>query len=435
MTAIIASSPNAIISMDLDGTIETWNEAATETFGYTAEEAIGRSISMIVPGEREDQLQQALATLRKGQSVGPIETTRVRRDGTPFDAIVSGSPIRGEDGTIVGVAGTIVDVTDRKKLNAQLRQAQKMETVGTLAGGVAHDFNNILHSSAAYLQMALDELPPESPVRELLERSQKGLDRAEDLVGKLLTFSRRERTTMTEVNLAAVVQETIDLTRPSLPDCVQLETSLCEACCQGCTVHGDAGQLQQVVMNLVTNAIQAMAADDPGCSQGGILNVDVRTTTVDDPADRCLTVKPGPYVCVTVSDTGPGMDRETKARVFEPFFTTKKTGEGTGLGLSVVHGIVQSHEGGHSCFVSARRRNDVRSVHPTSTRNDECSRGTGRVGMTSVDRLGPGRRAAGARGRRKTFGRRRVYRVNGRGGNAAALATTHALPNRLNRDP
>lgn len=345
MAAIVASSPNAIISMDLDGTIETWNEAATKTFGYTADEVIGESIALIVPNEREDQLQQALAALRKGHSVGPIETTRVRRDGTQFDALISGSPVRNEDGTITGVAGTVVDIADRKMLNAQLRQAQKMETIGTLAGGVAHDFNNILHSSTAYLTMALDALPPESPARDLLERSRRGLDRAEDLVGKLLTFSRREATTMTVVDFVSIVQETIELTRPSLPDCIQLELSLC-AGGQPCMVRGDAGQLQQVIMNLVTNAIQALKADDPSCSRGGTLHVDVRTTTVDaDRADHCLNLEPGRYARVTVRDTGPGMDPETKARIFDPFFTTKEAGEGTGLGLSVVHGIVQSHDG------------------------------------------------------------------------------------------
>jgi PAS domain S-box-containing protein len=242
--------------------------------------------------------------------------------------------------------GVLLDITRRKQLQSQLRQAQKMETVGTLAGGIAHDFNNILHAAMVYLRMALEDLPEAHATADFLARAEKGLKRAEGLVDKLLTFSRQEGKTVEEnVNVSAVIRETMELVESSVPDRVEMRVEMNE----DCTVIGDPGQLQQVAMNLLTNAAQALKSQDETASF--VLDVEVRSTEVDrDLASRYLNLDPGRYVRISISDTGPGMDQETKERIFEPFFTTKEVGKGTGLGLSVVHGIVQAHEGEVTVF-------------------------------------------------------------------------------------
>jgi nitrogen-specific signal transduction histidine kinase/CheY-like chemotaxis protein len=228
-----------------------------------------------------------------------------------------------------------------------------METVGTLAGGIAHDFNNILHATRAYLELLHDSMPENAPYGTVLDRVFVGLDRAKGLVDKLLTFSRQEgKTTEEPVDVADVVDETLALAEPSVPDDVQVRTVMPE----GCIVRGDPDQLQQVTMNLVTNAAQALADDDarpratgsPDDAPAGkkVLDIAVRNTHVGtDLAQEYLHLTPGPYVRITVSDSGPGMEADTQERIFEPFFTTKDVDKGTGLGLSVVHGIVQAHDG------------------------------------------------------------------------------------------
>jgi len=261
----------------------------------------------------------------------------------------------------------VVDVTERKQLEAQLRRAQKMETVGTLAGGIAHDFNNILHAAMVYIKMACDDLPEDSSSHTLLTHAQQGLSRSEELVDKLLTFSRQEGKTVEErVDLSDVVRETMDLIAPSLSDALSLRTDL-EA---NCIVQGDPGQLHQVAVNLMTNAVQAMEAHDGRTSC--VLDVDVRRTDIDDDlADRYLTLDPGRYVCLSISDTGPGMDADTKERIFEPFFTTKEVGKGTGLGLSVVHGIVQAHDGEITVFTEPGKGSTFNVYIPCA--NDEAA--------------------------------------------------------------
>jgi signal transduction histidine kinase/CheY-like chemotaxis protein len=245
--------------------------------------------------------------------------------------------LRLSNDTHVGIG---IDLTERKRLETQLRRAQKMETVGTLAGGVAHDFNNIIHAVKAYLQLIEAELPDDHDVQPLLSRAQGGVHRSEGLVEKLLTFSRQDTSTEhVPVEVCDVVQESIELSAPSLPDDVSVRTRLPG----GCTVLGDPGELHQVVTNIITNAGQAMAQVD---GRDPVLDVSVRPIDVDaDLAQRHLNLDPGRYVVLSISDTGPGMDAQTQERIFEPFFTTKKVGEGTGLGLAVVHGIVQSHSG------------------------------------------------------------------------------------------
>lgn len=342
---LMEASANEIIVVNAN-TLEIVqvNRGARENLGYREAELLGRSVATITESDL-DEIEQRLDRLRSGEKEQIIyESTHVRRDGSTYPVLVH-LQFSGDETPPVFLA-IILDITERKKLEAQLRQAQKMETVGTLAGGVAHDFNNILHSAKMYLQLGLEDVPEDDPVHEFLTEAEQGLQRAETLVEKLLTFSRQEEGQSAEehVDLSDVVQESIDLVTPSLDSRIELRTDLNPEC----TILGDPGQLHQVATNLMTNASEAIAEQDPDAD--GVLDVSVQQTTVaTDLARRYPNLEPGPYVRLSISDTGPGMDEETRERIFEPFFTSKDD-DGTGLGLSVVHGIVRAHRGTITVF-------------------------------------------------------------------------------------
>ncbi|HET6348788.1 MAG TPA: ATP-binding protein [Candidatus Krumholzibacteria bacterium] len=253
-------------------------------------------------------------------------------------------PRRDASGRIVGVSGVAWNVTARvraeemaRDLEAQLRQSQKMETVGTLAGGIAHDFNNILSPILGYADLALLDIPPGHPARDDIEQVMKAARRARGLVEQILIFSRRSDQVMRPVQLHLVVNEALKLIRSMLPSSIELSQRIEK---EGDTVLADAGQMHQVVMNLTTNAVHAMR------NTGGVLRVVLGHREIDaGTAEKLGDLVPGSYVVLSVIDHGEGMDADTRNRVFEPFFTTKRPGEGTGLGLSVVHGIMHSHGG------------------------------------------------------------------------------------------
>ena len=340
LASIVTSTSRAILGLTPEGHIQTWNAAAEALYGYAADEVEGKHISMLVPPDRTDETADLLQQIRNGTTVDRVETVRVCKDGSHIDVLLTVSPIL-DDGTVVGISSISHDITERKQLEAQLRQAQKMETVGTLVGGIAHDFNNILHAATAYITLSQEDAPEGHLIQTYLQHAERGLENATELVRKLLTFSRPEQMVGQEtVNLTPLVGNVVDLAKPSLPKKIDVRTHVDDAC----RVRGNAGQLQQVVMNLVTNAGQAMEVNDPG--RPCILDVRLQTVSVDhDLARRYLHLDTGPYVHLAVSDTGPGIDAATRERIFDPFFTTKEPDKGTGLGLSVVHGIVQAHNG------------------------------------------------------------------------------------------
>ena len=280
------------------------------------------------------------------------------RDGTPFDCELEiftakrrrlnvraiGQAVRDAYGNIAGIEGAFQDVTERKNaeqahgsLEAQLRESQKMEAIGTLAGGIAHDFNNILGTILGNAELARQDAGANWQALVSLEEIQKAGHRARDLVQQILSFSRRQATSRRVMSLPAVVEESVRLLRATLPGGVRIE---CRCAADTPSVVADPTQVQQVLLNLGTNAAHAM--------EGRFASIDIRVEgiTLDEASARFdLNLRPGRYARVVVSDTGHGMDAVTRRRIFEPFFTTKPAGKGTGLGLSVVHGIMQAHEG------------------------------------------------------------------------------------------
>jgi PAS domain S-box-containing protein len=281
---------------------------------------------------------QAFQEVLEGHRASVLREYRFAQpDGTELwgQTSVSRLPPQGERGPRLLVF--VVDVTRRKQLEARLRQSQRLETVGTLTGGIAHEFNNVLHTARGYLEMGLDN--PDASSWTFVERAGSNLERASELVEQLLTFTQQEAKASDErVDVGSVVRDAVDLTRPALPDNVTARVDTED----GAIVRGDGSKIQQVAVNLVTNAGQAMA----GQADPAVLDVFMTTVAIDsDLAALHVDLDPGRYACLTVSDTGPGMNEEMQKTIFDPFFSTKDVGKGTGLGLAVVHGIVSAHDG------------------------------------------------------------------------------------------
>lgn len=307
------------------------NKEFERVLGWSAEDA--RATDLMAACYPDPEYRQEVAAFMQAPGTGWKNFKLKNRAGD--DVFCAWTNIRLSDNTQVGIG---IDRTDRRQLEAQLRQSQKMETIGTLAGGVAHDFNNILHAVLVYVQLTTAELPAEHSTQTYLDRAAGGIERAKKLTEQLLAFSRKGRPEESETfDVEAIVRETVDLLQPTLSPEVELALRIDD----GCAIEGDPDQIQQVVMNLLTNAHQAM--DD---GSGGVIEVDLRPVDVDaDIAARHLHLEAGSYMRLMISDTGSGIDPDVKEHIFEPFFTTKTNGEGSGLGLAVVHGIVRSHEG------------------------------------------------------------------------------------------
>ena len=325
----------------LNRTFEQWYKvSASELLGRPMEDFFKVTNFSHDPGfNLGHHIEKALS----GEVVS-FERTLYEGGGKAVHRYFTYVPHIGEGGEVKGLFAHGVDITERKRAEqerertaAQLRQAQKLEAIGSLAGGIAHDFNNILTPIIGFADLLQDDLPEGSPEAENVARILSAADRARDLVGQILTFSRQSERERGPVAIASVLKDALKLLRASIPATIEIRANIDENCGN---VLGDPTEIHQVVMNLCTNAYQTM-----GSSSG---TVEVSLTAVDVTPELARThanLREGPYVTLTVDDNGPGIDPGIGERIFDPFFTTKKVGKGTGLGLSVVHGIVNSHGG------------------------------------------------------------------------------------------
>ena len=325
-----------IFSLDKEGRF-TYISPKIERFtGYTAEEAVGRGFFEFVHPDDLSSLQEEFEKALGGKSASPFEFRIFSSDEGTRYVYTSSSPFY-QDGKLEGLIGVMGDTTERKRLEEQLRQKQKMEAVGQLTGGVAHDFNNLLQVINGYTELILKKTDQQSPLFPPLEMVAKAGNRAAGLVGQLLAFSRRQILRPETLDMNEVVSGLLKMLKRILGENIRI---LFTPGYPIGTVFADRGQIEQVVMNLCLNARDAMP-------QGGTLSLEVSQLYLDQ--EYCLRqssgTKPGLYILLSVSDTGIGMDHETLQHIFEPFFTTKKLGRGTGLGLSTVYGIVQQHNG------------------------------------------------------------------------------------------
>jgi nitrogen-specific signal transduction histidine kinase/CheY-like chemotaxis protein len=234
------------------------------------------------------------------------------------------------------LVGDIEDITDTKEMERRLIQSQKMEAIGSLAGGIAHDFNNLLSPIIGYAELLLSDLPEGSEAHENIGRIHSAGKRAGDLVRQILTFSRSTDSEIKPLKIAPILKEVMQLVRSTIPATIEIKHVIDPRCAM---VMADPTQVHQVAMNLITNAYHAMR------TTGGAMDVRLENCTIEVGESVGLTLSPGDYVCLTVADTGHGMDSATLSKIFDPYFTTKERGEGTGLGLAVVHGIVRKFNG------------------------------------------------------------------------------------------
>jgi two-component system, cell cycle sensor histidine kinase and response regulator CckA len=346
LAAIVECSADAIVSIDLDGVITSWNHAAERLFGYTTAEVIGTSAFELIEPRLRAKARSFIARARAGERLPLYETLRVRKDGTLVPVSVSLSAVRGPDGEPTGLAAIYYDLTERKCLEERLRQAQKMEAVGRLAGGVAHDFNNLLTVINGFAEILQDQLPLGDRRRDMAGEIRKAGQRAAELTQQLLAFSRRQIVAPRVLDLNVVVADLERMLRRLIGEDVELATVLRSGVGR---VDADPGQLEQVILNLAVNARDAMP-------RGGKLTIETGTAELDEEYARIRQeVRPGQYALLAVSDSGCGMTDEVKARLFEPFFTTKEPGSGTGLGLATVYGIVKQARGHVEVYSEAGR--------------------------------------------------------------------------------
>ena len=332
LAALIEQATESVMVTDTQGRIVYVNKAFEKLTGYTMAEVFHQNPRILNSGHQSKEFYQRLwATINSGNTWRGKFVNK-RKNGSLFQEEAIIFPVKNDDGDMVNICKISRDITREAQLEEQLRQAQKLETIGTLAGGIAHDFNNILAPIMGYTDMALASLPPDHPLYEDLQQVLNGAKRGKELVEQILLFSKKTEKTLKPVSVQLVVREALKLLRPSIPATIDIVTDIDDATA---AVMADAAQIHQVIVNLCTNAYHAME------NSGGIITIRLGKAAAPLPA----TVPPGEYVHLAIADTGIGMDKQTLQRIFEPFFTTKSVDKGTGLGLSVVHGIVQSHHG------------------------------------------------------------------------------------------
>ena len=344
---LLESTAEGIYGVDTKGHCTFCNPSGLRMLGYGKEkDLIGRNMHSLIHHRRKDGSpypeQDCKIYSAYWENRGSHDDSEVfwRADGTSFPVEYWSYPIESR-GTIVGAVVTFVDITDRQKLEAQLIQSQKMEAIGTLAGGVAHDFNNILTAIIGYGSILQRKMPDVDPLKANVVNILESAQRAARLTKNLLTFGRRQSLTPVPVDLNSVIRRVEKLLLPLIGEDIDLTVDLSDA---DLIVRADTGQLEQVLMNLATNARDAMP-------QGGCFTIRSERTTFDREQAHIHGIPAaGSFAALSVSDTGSGMDEATRLKIFEPFFTTKEVGRGTGLGLAMAYGIIRQHNGTISVY-------------------------------------------------------------------------------------
>ncbi len=344
---IFERTPEGLFQTNSEGLIVNANPALARMFAYESPQELIEAAAQTArqryscPG----QLTELLRLVRQGNNIEGHEMEVSRKDGNPAWISVDMRVVRDVDGEAVRFDGGIRDITERKRFEAEktnleslLRKAQRLETIGTLAGGIAHDFNNVLAIIMGYAELVRADLPDRSREKQNIERALQACNRAKDLVRQILSFCRFSgECERTPIDVRPTIEEVLDYFRSAYSGVIEIRENLAE---EGALMLANHSQIHQVLMNLCANAVHAME------STGGVLEVELAEADLAQSRDAMrVTGKPGPYVRLTVRDTGHGMDAATLERIFEPYFTTKPAEKGSGIGLAVVQGIVKSHEG------------------------------------------------------------------------------------------
>ena len=343
LATVVEHSDDAIVGLTPEGLITAWNHGAEKMFGYTAAEMLGQPAAVIASREGAGQQADVLAHMRRGEGALSYEARRLRKDGTPVELALTLTPILDQAGTVIAVSAIARDITAAKEATEHQRaiaerthQAQRMESLGKLAGGVAHDFNNILAIIGNYTDFAIEETADRPQVQADLKQARTAVARATNLTRQLLTFTRSDAIQPQDIDLNAAIAEVHVMLQRTIGEHINL---IAVRAPQPLMVHADPGQVQQILLNLAINARDAMP-------EGGTIVLEANTATLNgDEINMQPPLPAGTYARLLVSDTGHGMSPDTTARIFEPFYTTKPRGQGTGLGLATVYGIVTEAAG------------------------------------------------------------------------------------------
>ncbi len=335
--AVLNTVGSMVLVLDREGTIVRFNRTCEEVSGYAFDEVRGRHVwDFLIPPEQVEAVRNVFRNLTSGMFPSKYENYWIAKDGRRKLIAWSNTALLGEDGSVEYVIPTGIDITEHRRLEDQLRQSQKMESIGTLAGGISHDFNNILTAIIGYANILHMKMKSDDPLVHNVEQILASANRAATLTQGLLAYSRKQVLNPQPMNLNEVIRKVERLLVRLIGEDVELKMMLAD---KEVTILADACQIEQVMMNLATNARDAMP-------DGGYLFIETETVELDAAATKAYDLgKPGAYAVISVTDSGTGMDEKTRERIFEPFFTTKEVGKGTGLGLATVYGIVKQHNG------------------------------------------------------------------------------------------
>jgi len=341
LRTVLQTTADGFWVLDSEGVITDVNEASCRFSGYTRDEILGLHISDMDADHSPDQTRERIRrVIADGAEL--FEARHRRKDGSLYPVEISAAYLESEGGMLVcfsrDLSERVKAEEERERLSAQLHQSQKLESIGTLAGGIAHDFNNILSIIVGNTELAMLDLPEWNSARKNLKQVRTAVLRARELIQQILFFARQKERALSNISLGPVARESLKMLRASIPATVEIRESIQENLP---SIFADPSQIQQVIMNLCTNAGQVMEVE------GGVLTFVLSGTELSAPLETFGgSIPKGRYLRLLIRDTGPGIDPENLERIFDPFFTTKGVGEGTGLGLAVVHGIVQDHKGG-----------------------------------------------------------------------------------------
>ena len=333
----LESNPDPVIVYDKEGKVDYFNPAFTQVFGWTLDECVGKRMEAFEPEEIQSTTKSLEDKVKAGRRFSGVETRRYAKKGDIIPVSISGSVYRDRDGNPIGSIITLRDISENKEIEAKFQQAQKMEAIGVLAGGVAHDFNNILGIIIGNADIALMQDGLNDVLKNNIKNIRMAGQRGATLTRQLLAFCRKQIIQPEILHLNILIAEIEKMLRSIVGEHIEIITKLDSKLW---LTEIDPGQMEQVIINLTINARDAMG-------EGGKLTLETSNMDIDEHYMRRHGIRnpPGPYVMLAVCDTGVGMDKEVQKRIFEPFFTTKRRGKGTGLGLSTIYGIVKQNDG------------------------------------------------------------------------------------------